>query len=339
MWIREVASVAGGQDGNSWPVTRVLGVTSFQRVWPLILALMLLGMGLFGAPALGEPARGLLLMVVAVLLMLFGWQQLRDERQRHFYEVAYQDLLQRFQQIQEVSHVGSWDYTPGTGQFWGSDESFRLYGMTPPPDNTLPIAAIEACIAERERVQQALLDLIEQGRSYDLEFTVHPVNGSAPRVIHAVAELRRDARGAPLKVCGVIQDVTERYQAEQALADSEQRFEVFMTQLPAAVFIKDIATGATLFVNRYLEELFGWHDWAGKTTEELLPTHVAAMMVEDDQRVLREVSRQRAEIVHAVDLYVLGERSLRCVRRRDEYRLVTCVRRRDSHRGHRQRGA
>ncbi len=292
-----VASVAGGQGGNEWPLTRVLGVTCFRRVWPLVVALLLVGMGLLGTSALGGAERGLLLVVIAALLMLSGWQQVRAECQQRPSEAERQELLQRFQQAQAVGRIGSWEYDMVTGRIWGSDEGFRIYGMMPPPGNALPVAAIEACIPERERVHQALLDLIEQGRPYDLEFTIHPANGGAPLVIHSVAELLRDARGVPLKVCGVIQDVTDRYRVEQALADSEQRFEIFMAQLPAAVFIKDVASGSTLFVNRYLEELFGWHDWAGKTTEELLPAAVAAAMVADDQRTLREGPRHFREKV------------------------------------------
>ncbi len=299
-----MASVTGGQDGNGWPVTRVLGMTCFQRVWPLVLALLLAGMGLLGASVLGGAERGLLLVVIAALLMLSGWQQVRAECQHHPLDAERQELLQRFQQAQSVGRIGSWEYNLATGQIWGSDEGFRLYGMTPPPGNVLPVVAIEACIPERERVHQALLDLIEQGCPYDLEFTIHPANGDAPLVIHSVAKLLCDARGAPLKVCGVIQDVTDRYRVEQALADSEQRFEIFMAQLPAAVFIKDVASGTTLFANRYLEELLGWHDWAGKTTEELLPAEVAAAMVADDQQTLREGPRhfrERVTDIHGQD--------------------------------------
>ena len=128
-----VASVAGGQGGNEWPLTRVLGVTCFRRVWPLVVALLLVGMGLLGTSALGGAERGLLLVVIAALLMLSGWQQVRAECQQRPSEAERQELLQRFQQAQAVGRIGSWEYDMVTGRIWGSDEGFRIYGMMPPP--------------------------------------------------------------------------------------------------------------------------------------------------------------------------------------------------------------
>jgi PAS domain S-box-containing protein len=82
-------------------------------------------------------------------------------------------------------------------------------------------------------------------------------------------------------------DITERKQAESALAEGEKRFSVFMEHLPAGVFIKD-QTGRVLFANRYLKELFDWQDCVGKTTEELVPPEVAERMIADDLKVLTE---------------------------------------------------
>jgi PAS domain S-box-containing protein len=79
----------------------------------------------------------------------------------------------------------------------------------------------------------------------------------------------------------------ERKQAEEAFRESEQRFTVFMEHLPAAVFIKD-QSGRLVFANRYLQEIFGWEECAGKTTQELVPGEIAERMIADDRRVLTE---------------------------------------------------
>ena len=99
-----------------------------------------------------------------------------------------------------------------------------------------------------------------------------------------------DGRGEVTNAVFQHVDITQRKHAEAALAESEQRFSTFMDFLPAAVFIKD-QTGRLLFANRYLKELFGWEDCLGKTTEELLPPELAALMIEDDQRALAEGSQ------------------------------------------------
>lgn len=78
-----------------------------------------------------------------------------------------------------------------------------------------------------------------------------------------------------------------RKRAEQALAESEQRFSLFMDTLPAAAFIKD-EDGTTLYANRYMTDVLGVTAWRGKTACELFPPEIAVKMTADDQRALEE---------------------------------------------------
>lgn len=80
-------------------------------------------------------------------------------------------------------------------------------------------------------------------------------------------------------------DITRRKQMEQALAESEKRFSLFMDTLPAAAFIKDEA-GFTLYANRYMVDALGAKEWQEKTTPELFPQELAGKMVADDRRAL-----------------------------------------------------
>ncbi|HPQ43182.1 MAG TPA: PAS domain S-box protein [Syntrophales bacterium] len=84
---------------------------------------------------------------------------------------------------------------------------------------------------------------------------------------------------------GTDRDITKRKRTEAALIESEKRFSIFMEHLPAGVFIKD-STDHLVLVNRYLDELFGWKESIGKTTEELMHHEMAQRMIEDDRKVL-----------------------------------------------------
>jgi PAS domain S-box-containing protein len=182
---------------------------------------------------------------------------------------------------QEIGHSGSWEYSLETNQIWGSAEALRIYGFPPAPDH-FPIEEIEEYAEDRERVRQAFVDFISGKGEYDIEITVNPRDGSPQRIVRSIARLEKDTKGNPLKAVGVLQDITEQKQAQAALRESERRFMLFMENLPAAAYLKDLE-GRVIFTNRFLNELFGWSDTAGKSTFDLLSREVAQKMVEDDR--------------------------------------------------------
>lgn len=85
--------------------------------------------------------------------------------------------------------------------------------------------------------------------------------------------------------CMLVRNVTERKIMEQALAESQGRFNLFMDTLPAAVFIKE-CDGSVLYANRYMADVIGARYWMGKSTRELFPPELAERMVADDQHAL-----------------------------------------------------
>jgi len=121
---------------------------------------------------------------------------------------------ERYGEAQAVGLAGNWEYNLQTNHFWGSEEAKRIYGFNP-EDDDFSVDEVENCILERERVHQALVDLIEVNKPYNLEFEIHPRNSLTPRIISSIAELKRDEHGSPLLVTGAIHDITERRQAEE----------------------------------------------------------------------------------------------------------------------------
>ena len=131
---------------------------------------------------------------------------------------------ERYRMAQAISHVGNWEYNIKEGTFWGSDEAKRIYGFDPEKDN-FTTEEVENCIPEKERVHQALIDLIEKGKPYDLEFEIMPLHSDKPKTIASIAELVYDNENNPFVVVGVIQDITDRKIADKELKKYKEHLE------------------------------------------------------------------------------------------------------------------
>ena len=130
----------------------------------------------------------------------------------------------RYRKAEEIGKVGNWEYDIQTDQFWASDQTKRIYGFAL-DDESFSTDQVESCIPERERVHQALIDLIENEEKYDLEFDIITNDKGERKTIISVAELIKDEHGTPLKVIGVIQDVTQRVQFENQLKTAKEKAE------------------------------------------------------------------------------------------------------------------
>ena len=145
-----------------------------------------------------------------------------DITERKLMEALLLENKQRNEKAQALGHVGNWEYNIESKCFWVSDESKRIYGFDL-DSNNFSVEKTESCIPERERVHQALIDLIDYDKKYDLEYEVIPADKSPRRIIHSIAELERDASNNPFRVRGVILDITERKHATQIIEENEIR--------------------------------------------------------------------------------------------------------------------
>ena len=129
---------------------------------------------------------------------------------------ATQDELHR---AQALALIGNFTWDAGSDAYVASSpEAYRIFGFTPAD---LPVTAAEMHArihpddrpaASRAR-QRALQD---PGYHYDVEFRLLRPDGEL-RWVHAVAEVQRDDGGRPLRVCGLVQDVTARRSAEDCV--------------------------------------------------------------------------------------------------------------------------
>ena len=145
----------------------------------------------------------------------------KEIMEREQAEMELHKSEQRYKSAQRMGQVGNWEFDLVTKNFWGSDEAKRIYGFNPESKN-FTSDEIEKCIPDRERVHQALVELIKNNKPYDLEFEIHPVSGPKQKIIRSIAELQKDDSGKPCKVKGLIQDSTRQKEQEGMLLEREK---------------------------------------------------------------------------------------------------------------------
>lgn len=177
-----------------------------------------------------------LLVILVPLLLIFAllgmWYLKRlvakrtgfleqEIQQRKRIEHELEDANTKYIKAQQLGKIGNWEYNLNTQEFSGSMEAKRIFGFeTDSP--FFSTEGVESCMRERERVHQALIDLIANDTPYNLEYDIITRNKGERRTIIGLAEIERDESGNPLKVHGVIRDVTDRRKAVDALQKSEE---------------------------------------------------------------------------------------------------------------------
>jgi two-component system cell cycle sensor histidine kinase/response regulator CckA len=145
---------------------------------------------------------------------------MHDVTERAHAEELVRESERRLAQAQEIARVGSWELDIETGELSWSRELYRIFGVS--PDSFEPTYDAFMRMIEKEdrtAIRKAQDDLILADVPFDLQCRL----AGSGRVVHALADVTRDASGRARKLRGTVQDVTEQQNAEEALRRSEQR--------------------------------------------------------------------------------------------------------------------
>jgi PAS domain S-box-containing protein len=178
-------------------------------------------------------------------------------------DLSYRNLLlnkneEILSRSQELAHIGSWKLDLIENHMTWSDEVYRIFGCEPQAFAATNEAFLDAVHPDdRERVNKAYSGSIQEGRSeYEIQHRIVRHSTGEIRTIHQRCIHERDGTGAIVQSVGMLQDITERRQAEKELLEKEQRFRIMADGSPVMIWVHD-AKGNIEFINMAYRDFFG----------------------------------------------------------------------------------
>ncbi|HIJ07325.1 MAG: Putative PAS/PAC sensor protein [Methanomicrobiales archaeon 53_19] len=165
----------------------------------------------------------------------------------------------RLESAMEAGGLAWWEMDCLTGLVIFSPRKAEMLGYS--PDRFSHYTDFTALLHpdDLEMAMQAMRDHLE-GRAdrYEVEYRIRSSEGAYLwfRDIGSVTE--RDASGAPLKVVGLVINITTIKEAVEALRESEKRFKTLFMDSPVSIIIHDRDTGEIIDANPKACESYGY---------------------------------------------------------------------------------
>jgi len=148
-----------------------------------------------------------------------------------------QDAQEIFRIAVEAAELGTYDYYPQSGRLFWNTKTRELFGLAPDvaPDIELCMQAVhpEDKWMATGVVQEALLT----GNCYhENEVRIIRYSDHQTRWIRSKGKITFDSKHRPVRLTGVLQDITESKYAEDALRASEERYQHYIRQSTEGIF-------------------------------------------------------------------------------------------------------
>ncbi len=213
------------------------------------------------------------------------------ERKQAEERIRHQELILR--EAAETAHVGGWDFDPVTLEGSWTEETARIHDLPPGGALTATMGLKFFEGESRTRIEAAVKDAIELGKSYDLELKLISAKGAHKWVRSICHPIIRDNR--VVRVRGSLQDITERKQAQEELKESRQQLANIIDFLPDATVVID-REGKVIAWNRSMELMTGIEakDMLGKGDYEY-----AIPFYGERRPILADIALERQEAIEA----------------------------------------
>jgi PAS domain S-box-containing protein len=146
-----------------------------------------------------------------------------DITERKLAEDTLRESEHNLRRSQQIAHIGHWTLDVQTGAYVFSEELYRIMGLDPAETLGDMRQVLERTVHPDDltRVLEANLRIAQVSRLKGLEYRVVRPDGEIRQVWALPGDDLTDAVGNITQISGIVQDITERKLAQEALRESE----------------------------------------------------------------------------------------------------------------------
>jgi PAS domain S-box-containing protein len=219
------------------------------------------------------------------------WRFIRYAIGRKQLEDELRESERSLKEAQALAHLGSWEFDPVRDAVSGSEEFYRLFGVTPEK-----LANYQDFISllhpdDRNRVRQDVEEALSHNKPYHTEYRV-VLNSSESRCIQARGQVSIEEIGRPVRLFGTCLDITELKQAEEELEKHRHHLEEMVKERTS-----DLEAARTVALHL--------------TQDANIQTHVAEKALVESRRMEKElrIAKANAEAANQVKSEFLASMS------------------------------
>lgn len=172
-------------------------------------------------------------------------------------ETALAVAKDRQRLILHLNHVGTWDWDMVHDEMAWSEESFVLVGLD--PKTTMPSYQVFRNVVHPEDIgplEANLRTVLHTGSDFEQEYRAILPDGTH-RWLVAKAQCFHH-NGQPVRMAGILLDISDRKAAEIALQKQKQFTEQIAESSLAILYIYDLVDNRNVYVNAQIEAILGY---------------------------------------------------------------------------------
>lgn len=225
---------------------------------------------------------------------VIGTEQNVSEREALINRLKESERL--YKQAQSLTNMGNWSYDLLTGKISWSEELFAIYELPPGETPTAERWKDFVSLDERAAAYTELEKALAEHRPMD---NVHRITlpGGKTKILHRRGEILYDHTGKAVKIVGTTQDITQQYQTQSQLKDSQNLIQKITDATPAIIVTYNVQTGLYTYISEGLEKILGY------TVEEVMEKGTAFFLQiihPDDREPFVEKNRKALDEANAV---------------------------------------